>query len=754
MGLIQRQKIMNPTRRRTLDTHNAPAVPKGPPKRSFRGLFISLASSFALALLLGACSKKGDSASQAPAAVPLVQVPEQSRHFAVVNSHLELGGALYGYVDVDGDMLALAGSAQSVVRQVALMQPQLSMFAKQDFKALMVDLGLDDVKAIGLSSVHETGGAYRNRVFLYTPQGRHGLFAIFGGQPGKFVGASLAPQDADFFAEHEFDVMSVYQTIKGVVGKVNGPEAAEAFEKQVKNAGAEAHFSLLDMVLGLNGRATFILRLDPVKNMEFPGPKPAFKFPSVSALVRVDGIGPAVEAALAAQPAQFEASEEGSLHLFTSKAAVPIEGLKFIVAIDGKALYLATSPEFLHECLKRTDGLDKNPEFVAALAALGPEGNGLTWVTPRFFSRLRELPDLNQDAAPQVKKILDMYVANFPAVSQPMLSVRTNLPDGILIRSTWNRSLKADVAMLTIYNPLTVGLVAAMAIPAFQKVRANSQAMAVMNNLRMLSAAADQYYIENHVRTATYDDLVGPGKYVKAVVPVAGEDYRRLVFAQGVRLTIRLPDGRAFSYPVDALQPGSTGTSQTQQDRAEAIRRRVAILRNLKLLEGAANSYYAANGATTATYAEVMGADQHPDIRPVVGEDYSTVVLRKGLPLQIRLPDGSSVRLPVARPRPRASNSNNGELGAPSGPQSPSNPQQGGADDAIMANLRRLNDAANQYYEENDATSVTLENLVGPGRLIPQLVPVAGEDYRTVLFKKGHPLRIFLKDGRELTYPP
>jgi hypothetical protein len=38
--------------------------------------------------------------------------------------------------------------------------------------------------------------------------------------------------------------------------------------------------------------------------------------------------------------------------------------------------------------------------------------------------------------------------------------------------------------------------------------------------------------------------------------------------------------------------------------------------------------------------------------------------------------------------------------------------------------------------------------------LIPQLVPVAGEDYRTVLFKKGHPLRIFLKDGRELTYPP
>ena len=47
-----------------------------------------------------------------------------------------------------------------------------------------------------------------------------------------------------------------------------------------------------------------------------------------------------------------------------------------------------------------------------------------------------------------------------------------------------------------------IGLLASMAIPAFQKVRTNSQDKAVLNNARQLSAASDQYYLENGVSTA------------------------------------------------------------------------------------------------------------------------------------------------------------------------------------------------------------------------------------------------------------
>ncbi len=72
-----------------------------------------------------------------------------------------------------------------------------------------------------------------------------------------------------------------------------------------------------------------------------------------------------------------------------------------------------------------------------------------------------------------------------------------------------------------------IGLLAAMAIPAFQKVRASSQDKAVTNNLRQISAAADQYYLETGQTTVQSAQLVGTNSsnYIKAVQTVAGEAY-------------------------------------------------------------------------------------------------------------------------------------------------------------------------------------------------------------------------------------
>lgn len=102
--------------------------------------------------------------------------------------------------------------------------------------------------------------------------------------------------------------------------------------------------------------------------------------------------------------------------------------------------------------------------------------------------------------------------------------------------------------MIAVYNPATLGLMAAMAIPAFQKVRASSQEKAVLNNLRQIAAAADQYYLENNVDTVELDKLVGPDGYIKALTPVAGEDYGELILQSGEPLIVYLPDGREVRY--------------------------------------------------------------------------------------------------------------------------------------------------------------------------------------------------------------
>ena len=82
-----------------------------------------------------------------------------------------------------------------------------------------------------------------------------------------------------------------------------------------------------------------------------------------------------------------------------------------------------------------------------------------------------------------------------------------------------------------------IGLLAAMAIPAFQKVRQSSQDKAVLNNARQLSAAADQYFLENGVSTVNSANLVGSSNYVKALNTVANELYPA-GYTQGTTITI------------------------------------------------------------------------------------------------------------------------------------------------------------------------------------------------------------------------
>ena len=67
---------------------------------------------------------------------------------------------------------------------------------------------------------------------------------------------------------------------------------------------------------------------------------------------------------------------------------------------------------------------------------------------------------------------------------------------------------------------------------------------AIMTNLRQLSLAADQYYLENGKYTALYSDLV----YVKPLYPKSGEDYRTIVFKQGQPLTVTTASGVTVTY--------------------------------------------------------------------------------------------------------------------------------------------------------------------------------------------------------------
>lgn len=84
-----------------------------------------------------------------------------------------------------------------------------------------------------------------------------------------------------------------------------------------------------------------------------------------------------------------------------------------------------------------------------------------------------------------------------------------------------------------------IGLLAAMAIPAFQKVRKTSQDKTIVNNLRQLNAAAQQYFLEQGVTSVASTNLVGTDtdKYIKSIQTVRGETYPSPLNATDTQLT-------------------------------------------------------------------------------------------------------------------------------------------------------------------------------------------------------------------------
>lgn len=92
-----------------------------------------------------------------------------------------------------------------------------------------------------------------------------------------------------------------------------------------------------------------------------------------------------------------------------------------------------------------------------------------------------------------------------------------------------------------------IGLLAAMAIPAFNKVREQSREKAITNNLRQIASAGAQYILEEGTSTVGYADL--EGEYFATIAPVAGEVYSTLVLNEGGgSLSVTTTGGESVSY--------------------------------------------------------------------------------------------------------------------------------------------------------------------------------------------------------------
>jgi len=422
------------------------------------GVALALASSEA-----GNAAPKNDPAAPSSIAesdgLQIVSGAGRSTHFDAVAPHLHLGGSLFGYMDVDGDVEKIAGMIRQFLDKVPAgeLPPNI---ATLDLGMVLSDLGIDGIEAMGMSS-YKNGDLYHNRAFLYVPEGRKGLLKLSGGEPGAFVATELAPEDADLVIEQTFNVRAAYEVAGKMIKHFGGAEALVEFKREMSEVNPQLGLTMADLLGKLDTRLTVVGRVHPDKPLDIP--EAPMAIPSFDLLVAFDDLDWLYEKITGNMKEQMPPDQVAQMFIkgdgFERIAMPPMPSPEMVLMqpvihrdIASKRVYLATTQAYLDECLSGKSKLADSADFKAATAGLPGEGNGLSYVSSDLSKTIRGMLKGASDATngpmgAQETAIMSLVMMLLPPDDYGQAKVTVNRPDGIFVTSNSTASMKEGVIM-------------------------------------------------------------------------------------------------------------------------------------------------------------------------------------------------------------------------------------------------------------------------------------------------------------------
>ena len=459
-------------------------------------------------------------------AAPAASVNERIR------AQIDTEGVFLTTIDLSGDVTRIAELLNAVYYDIAPHLPDVPILPIH-LPGLAAQTGLTRFDGLGMSSVRTGERQFRNRTFLALSEGDRGLFDLLGASNEPFGILQHCPPDAEYVFEFTLRPDVVLRVVERVMAGTVGPAAAR------------------EMLAGLGV---------PV----IDGGPTARELIGILA-TRYSGAGSLGFA---------KAAEEG----LRVEGFLRIRGAGGLLASLGGPLGLGDLPRVAfngHEAVDIATLADLGPE--QPLFAMDYEGDLILMsgteqlaylrqeqpIPSQFQELLEDLPaegialwaQMNQDIEPFLsteatdpaeKAFMAVMRRIYDELSGPYVSVTRHETDGIAVTTLGPMSHKSTLFSLAL---APVGLTAAMAIPAFQKVRQTSQEAAVLNNLRQIDAAGHQHLLEYGGESVAFDDIhpsIGLHEFLR---PVAGEDYSHIVVTAGPAVyRVTLADGREVVY--------------------------------------------------------------------------------------------------------------------------------------------------------------------------------------------------------------
>lgn len=432
-----------------------------------------------LALGFTACAPKQDGAA-------LVPNSQRSPAFESVARELDLGGELFVFIDTEGDAAAAASMGQDIWEMIAQMLQEEGEFVPPvNIEKIWASFGLNNIEAIGMSSVRNPAGGFTNRSFLYIPEEREGFMLLSGGDPRPFMAYDFAPAGVDVVSEGDVYLKTLVEVIRQVAETIAGPMVDVYLEQGLqKPINGEDGLTWGELVDQLDTRVLFTVDMEEGQAMDIEHDGLKLTFPKTQALVVLENVGVFYPQIISALPPELkELTQEqqvGGLEAVVitppalPEATTALAYLKPTIARDADGrLFLASSPEYLEASLEAKGALRQNKAFIGATDEFPEKGNALSYVSPQLFPALHALLDQfdslmeqEMEARPYVYSpddkramalALKFYRMMIPQVDYPMAEVLINRPDGIYAISNICYSHKMTLAAIWSY-PIAVGV--------------------------------------------------------------------------------------------------------------------------------------------------------------------------------------------------------------------------------------------------------------------------------------------------------
>ena len=519
-------------------------------------------------------------AASAVAQVPQVKPEDASKHFAAVSKHLELGGLYYSYMDVDGDLAALGKLGD---RFLDLARKETKEIPKDLSAVKIIDaLGLNSVKAIGMSTRAAGKELYHNRALLYMPDGPKGLMKLFGGKAAPLQIASWAPADTGAALQMDLTLSTLLETIETVL-KASGQEAlATQFKFAQSLPVPHLNMTVGELVGKLNTRVMVAMRVDETKKLQLPGMP--VEMPGLQMMIALDDVDFLMEplAGMAETNDNVVVEKGEGFTVIRPNSALPgdLDYFKPGLYYDKKAkrIVLTSHLEMAKEAGKGNT-LGGSEQYKMAMMGLPAEANGVSFITPQcmkasisFYSQVMKesMKSTNANgAAEEAVKLLMEILSEVPAA--PVASVYANVPEGMLFMSNTNSTHKGTMFFSVAAMPLAVMVAMTTATdfrgmpskrqmsgPAktkdFLEGRPEAPDNTVKNNLQQIAFSAQTWFIDHPKdKEVTYETLV-KNELIFELDPVAGESYKGLTLKRaGGELSVKLKGGAALTHKYQAV---------------------------------------------------------------------------------------------------------------------------------------------------------------------------------------------------------